>query len=306
MRHFLSLLDYTSAEIRALLDRAIELKKEWQQGGNPPLLKGKILGMLFMKPSLRTRVSFEVGMQHLGGSAIYLGPSEVALGEREAVMDVARTLGRYVNGIMARVFAYKDVQTLAAYSGVPVINGLSDYNHPCQALADMLTILEHFGTFQNLTIAYVGDSNNVARSLLFITSKLGVHLNLASPRGYEMDEDSLEAAKNAAPDGKAFFSLYQDPYAAVKNAAIIYTDTWTSMGQEAEQQARRQVFPPYQVNAALLNAALPEAMVMHCLPAHRGEEITDEVMDGKRSLIFQQAENRLHAQKAVLAMLMAN
>ena len=305
MKHFLSLLDCNPDDIRDLLEQATVLKREWQDGGNRPLLAGKTLAMIFMKPSLRTRVSFEMGMRHLGGHAIYLGPSEVNLGKRESIADVARVLGGYVQGIMARVFSHDDIEELAANSPVPVINGLSDHSHPCQTLADLLTIQEHFGRLDNVSIAYLGDSNNVTRSLLFATSALGIPLKIASPPGYMLDEETLDIAHRLS-NGKTSFSLFQDPVAAVQNAQVIYTDTWTSMGQEAEAAERRKVFPPYQVNEDLLKKANPEAMVLHCLPAHRGEEITDDVADGPQSLLFQQAENRLHAQKAVLVRLMAD
>jgi ornithine carbamoyltransferase len=303
MKHFLSILDHTPQELRSLLDDAITLKQEWKAGGNAPLLANKTLAMIFMKPSLRTRVSFEMAMHHLGGHAMYLSPQEIGLGTRESIPDVARVLGSYTQGIMARVFDHAHVTELAAWSPVPVINGLSDFSHPCQAMADMLTLLEHFGSLDGLKIAYVGDSNNVARSLLFITSKLGMQFNVASPAGYTLKEDVLEMAQTAA-GGVIRFTLYHDPYEAAKGANVIYTDTWTSMGQEAETAERRKVFPPYQVNAALLREADKQAVVLHCLPAHRGEEITDEVADGAQSLIFQQAENRLHAQKAILVRLM--
>lgn len=302
MQHFISILDHSPDELTGLLQLALDLKKEYKAGGNAPLLKGKNLALLFMKPSLRTRVSFEIGMQHLGGHAISLSPTEVGMGKRESPADVAKVLGGYVDGIMARVFEHYYLQSLSEFSGVPVINGLSDYDHPCQTLADLLTLQEHFGSLAGLQIAYVGDSNNVARSLLFAT-KLGFHMHIASPAGYHMDEESLELAQDAT-SGAAPFSLYESAHEAVKHADVIYTDTWTSMGQEAEAEERRRVFPPYQINADLLKAAKAGAVVLHCLPAHRGEEITDEVMDGPQSLVFPQAENRLHAQKAVLVQLL--
>jgi len=303
MQHFLNILDYSPEQLNQLLDRAVELKAEWQAGGNTPILKNKTLAMLFMKPSLRTRVSFEMGMQHLGGHALYLGPQEVGLGKRESIPDVIRVLSGYVDGVMARVFEHDHVVQLAAWGSVPVINGLSDYNHPCQALADMLTLKEHFGSLEGLTIAYVGDSNNVTRSLLFMTSKLGMHLNIASPAGYTLEEVDFDDAQQAA-NGEVRFTQTIDAIEAVSGVHAIYTDTWTSMGQEAEAAERRKVFPPYQVNADLLNHADAEAVVLHCLPAHRGEEITDDIADGQQSLLFPQAHNRLHAQKVVLAELL--
>ena len=300
MQHFLSLYDHSADELMELLDLAVFLKREWQTGGNRPVLAGKVLGMVFMKPSLRTRVSFEVGMKHLGGDAIYLSPNEISMGQRESIPDVARVLSGYVQGIMARVFDHAHVTELAQWSRVPVINGLSDYSHPCQIMADGLTILEHFGTLKDLKIAYVGDSNNVTRSLIFFAAKLGLTMSIASPNGYTMDDETLSKAR--AIGGELIIT--SDPAEGVKDADVIYTDTWTSMGQEAEAAERRKVFPPYQVNAGLLKKAASRAVVMHCLPAHRGEEITDEVADGKQSVIFPQAENRLHAQKAILVKLL--
>ncbi|MFP4322653.1 MAG: ornithine carbamoyltransferase [Anaerolineales bacterium] len=300
MQHFINLADHSAADIQHLLAVATELKSAWHSEGNAPYLRGQTLAMLFMKPSLRTRVSFAVAMQHLGGAALYLGPEEVGLGAREAIPDVARVLGGYVQGIMARVFAHEHITQLARHSPVPVINGLSDYNHPCQALADILTIQEAFGTLEGVRVAYVGDGNNVARSLLFITNLLGMPFAVASPPGYQLDAADLQTAAQLRPDGAPAPQLGDDPAEAVRDAAVIYTDTWTSMGQEAEAEARRAVFANYQVNAGLLAQADKDAVVLHCLPAHRGEEITDEVADGPQSRIFQQAANRLHAQKAVL------
>lgn len=300
MRHFLEIAEWSAPELEALLNLAVHLKLEWQSGGNRPVLGGKILAMVFQKPSLRTRVSFQVAMKHLGGDAIYLSPDEIGLGKRESIPDVARVLSGYVQGIMARVFAPEHLTELAAWANVPVINGLSDASHPCQAFADMLTLFEHFGTLRGLKIAYVGDSNNVTHSLGEAAARYGASLRVASPQGYQM---SAAAADHLRRMGLAL-SLTDDPKAAVEGVDCIYTDTWTSMGQEAEAEARRRVFPPYQVNANLLRLAAKHAVVLHCLPAHRGEEITDEVADGAQSLIFQQAANRLHAQKAILARLM--
>jgi ornithine carbamoyltransferase len=305
-KDLLSLADLSSDELWHLLNVAQELKEEWQAGGNQPILTGKTLGMIFQKPSLRTRVSFEMAMRHLGGQAMYLSPDEIQLGKRESVPDVARVLSRYVDCIMARVFAHKDLQTLAAYARVPVINGLSDYSHPCQGMADLLTILEKKGVLRGLKLAWVGDGNNVLTSLLFGASKVGMDVSVATPRGYEPRAEVAEAAFHIARESGNEIEIGYDPQAAVQGADVIYTDTWTSMGQEAETAQRRKVFPPYQVNAALLAQADEEAIVMHCLPAHRGEEITDEVADGPHSAIFDQAENRMHAQKAVLAVLLAN
>lgn len=305
-KDLLSLADLSAEEIWHILNVAQELKEEWQAGGNQPILMGKTLGMIFQKPSLRTRVSFEVGMLQLGGKALYLSPDEIQLGKRESVADVARVLSRYVDCILARVFAHKDVVTLAAYSRFPVINGLSDYSHPCQGLADFFTILEKKGALRGLKLAWVGDGNNVLTSLLFGGTKLGMDIAVATPPGYEPAHEVLELAFRFAQESGSSVAIGNDPHAAVHNADVIYTDVWTSMGQEAEQEQRRKVFPPYQVNAALVARAKPDVIVMHCLPAHRGEEITDEVADGPHSVLFDQAENRLHAQKGLLAVLLAN
>ena len=304
-RDLICLTDLTAEQIWEILDLATKLKQEWTETGNKPTLSNKTLAMVFQKPSLRTRVSFEMAMNHLGGNAMYLSPNEIRLGERESVPDVARVLSRYVDGIMARVFSHDHILQLAEYSPVPVINGLSDYNHPCQALADMLTIREHKSAFPNLKLAWVGDGNNVLHSLLFAASKLGMDVATATPEGYEPLDDVVLQAKEIAKETGSSIELTNDPVEAVRDADVIYTDTWTSMGQEEERKKRLQVFPPYQVNAALVSRAKPDTIVMHCLPAHRGEEITDEVADGPHSVLFDQAENRMHAQKAVLALLMS-
>lgn len=305
MRHFLAIADLSKTEIENLLDLSLKLKKERAKGGNKPLLAGKTLGMVFQKPSLRTRVSFEMAMHHLGGQAMYLSPAEIGLGQRESVPDVARVLAGYVDAIMARVFDHQHVLTLAEYSTVPVINGLSDYNHPCQALADVLTILEHKKRLAGLTVAYVGDGNNVATSLAHLCARLGMNFRIATPNDYELPTPVvIKARELAAESGSQIFETV-DPYEAVHEADVVYTDTWTSMGQEAETEKRKAVFPPYQVNATLLSKAKPDAIVMHCLPAHRNHEITDDVADGPNSVIFPQAENRMHAQKAILASLLS-
>jgi len=300
MRHFLTLADLTPAELQEILDLAVQLKTEWKAGGNPPLLGGKVLGMIFQKPSLRTRVSFDMAMLHLGGHALYLSPNEIQLGKRESTADVARVLARYVHVIMARVFDHADVVELAKWSTVPVINGLSNYSHPCQGVADFLTILEHKGTLKGRKLAYLGDSNNVTHSLIFGATKLGMDFALGAPAGYSLRPDVLALAEQFAAESGSRISISTDPRAAIQGADVVYTDTWTSMGQEAEAEERRKIFPPYQVNPALLAYARPDAIVMHCLPAHRGDEITDEVADGPQSVIFDQAENRMHAQKAIL------
>jgi len=300
MKDFLHVSDYSPEELHYLLNLAARLKKEHQRGGNKPVLKGQALGMIFQKPSLRTRVSFEMAMQHLGGHALYLSPNEIGLGGRESVADVARVLSGYVQAIMARTFAHQHVLELAQWASVPVINGLSDYNHPCQAMADVLTMIECKGRIKGLNVTYVGDGNNVAVSLLHLCAKLGANFTLAAPEGYDLNAQAAALGREIAVDSGSTVLFVRDPHEAVLDADVIYTDTWTSMGQEAETEKRRLVFPPYQVNAALLAEAAPDAIVMHCLPAHRGEEITNEVMDGPHSVVFAQAENRLHAQKAIL------
>jgi ornithine carbamoyltransferase len=306
MHDFLAIADHSPEEIQALLDLAVKLKKEHQAGGNKPILKGKALAMVFQKPSLRTRVSFEMGMQHLGGHALYIGPSEIGLGQRESIADVARVLDGYVDGIMARVFAHQHVLDLAKWAERPVINGLSDYNHPCQGLADALTIVEHYkGEVKGLKVAYVGDGNNVAVSLMHVSAKLGMTFSIANPPGYDIVASAVELGKKFATASGSKVEFLTDPAEAVKDADVIYTDTWTSMGQEEEAKKREAAFPPYQVNSALLKKAKPTCVVLHCLPAHRGQEITDEVADGPQSLLFPQAHNRLHAQKALLAKLLA-
>lgn len=304
MKHLLAIADLSPAEFKELLSTAKKLKAKWRARGNKPILKNKTLGMVFQKPSLRTRVSFDMAMLHLGGHALYLSPNEIGLGQRESIADVARVLSRYVDGIMARVFAHAHVVELAKYSSVPIINGLSDWEHPCQALADVFTIIEHQGKLKGLKVVFVGDGNNVARSLMFACALGGAHFVCSSPQGYAMDEPSVKRARELGKKAGATVELVQDPNAAVKDADVIYTDVWASMGQETEAAERAKVFPPYQINAALVARAKPSVIVMHCLPAHRGAEITDEVADGKHSVLFDQAENRMHAQKAIVAILM--
>lgn len=304
MRHFLSLADLDAEAIWGLLHRARELKEAWQRGDEEPLLAGKTLAMVFQKASLRTRVSFEEAMNDLGGRAINLSPNEIQLGARESVPDVARVLSRYVDAIMARVFAHGDVVGLAEHSRVPVINGLSDFSHPCQGLADLFTIWEAVGELADVGLAYVGDGNNVCHSLLLGGSRLGMDLRVASPPGYEARAEVVRQASQAAQASGGRVRVLQDPRQAVAGAKIVYTDAWTSMGQEAQAEERRAVFRPYQINQALLEAAADGARVMHCLPAHRGEEITDPVLDSDRAIVFVQAENRLHVQKALLVELL--
>jgi len=299
-RDFLAVSDYSPVELQDMLDLAIELKNEHFANGNKPLFKGKVLAMIFQKPSLRTRMSFDMAMRHMGGDALYLSPAEIGLGQRESIADVARVIAGYVDAIMARVFAHEHVLELARWSSIPVINGLSDYNHPCQAMADALTIIEKFRALKGLNVTFIGDGNNVAVSLLHICAKMGANFTLASPEGYEMLPAAIKDGVKFAAQSGSVLKFISDPHEAVKHAHVIYTDTWTSMGQEAETEKRKAVFPPFQVNQKLVDEADKDVIVMHCLPAHRGEELTDEVADGGHSVIFPQAHNRLHAQKAVL------
>lgn len=304
MKDFITLSQLTPSELKHLLDLAVALKARQKQGQGEPLLKDKTLGMVFQKPSLRTRVSFDMAMLQLGGHALYLSPNEIQLGKRESTGDVARVLSRYVDAIMARVFAHQDVVDLACYASVPVINGLSDYSHPCQGLTDLLTIYEKRGSLDGARLAYLGDGNNVATSLMYGGALSGMHVVVASPPGYEPPSAVVTAARDVAQATGGSIMVLHDPREAARGADVLYTDTWASMGQEGEAAERRAIFPPYQINAALLREAAPDVLVMHCLPAHRGEEITDDVMDGPNSVVFDQAENRLHAQKAILVELL--
>jgi ornithine carbamoyltransferase len=303
MKHFLAVSDLSSGEVQDLLDLAIKLKKEYFAQGNPPLFKGRVLGMIFQKPSLRTRVSFDMAMRHCEGDALYLSPSEIGLGKRESIADIARVLSGYVQALMARTFDHEHVLELAKWSDIPVLNGLSDYNHPCQGMADALTIQEKLGKSKGLNVAYVGDGNNVAVSLMHVCMKLGWNFTIASPEGYDITPRAVEIAKDIAKETGSKLSFIRNPHDAVRGAQVIYTDTWTSMGQEEETVKREKVFPPYQVNATLVGEADKDVIVMHCLPAHRNYELTDDVADGEHSVIFPQAHNRLHAQKAILARL---
>jgi ornithine carbamoyltransferase len=303
MNHFLAISDLSSGEVQDLLDLAIKLKEEYFKKGNPPLFKGKVLGLIFQKPSLRTRVSFDMAMRHCGGDALYLSPNEIGLGKRESIADIARVLSGYVQGLMARVFDHEHVLELAKWSSVPVVNGLSDYNHPCQGMADALTIQEKFGKAKGLNVSYVGDGNNVAVSLMHVCAKLGWNFTIANPEEYDITPKAVEIAQDIAKETGTSLRFIRDPHEAVKGAHVIYTDTWTSMGQEEESAKREKVFPPYQVNAGLVAEADKDVIVMHCLPAHRNHELTDDVADGPHSVIFPQAHNRLHAQKAILARL---
>ncbi|MBN1564329.1 MAG: ornithine carbamoyltransferase [Anaerolineae bacterium] len=303
VKHFLDIADWTRTDLQALLDQAVALKKEHKKHGNAPLLKGKTLALVFQKPSLRTRVSFELAMHHVGGYAFYLSPQEIGLGKRESIADVARVLGGYADMVMARTFDHAHITGLAEWSPVPVINGLTDYNHPCQGMADLLTMYEEFGQLEGLHLAYLGDSNNVLTSLIMGAAQFGIKVTVGSPAGYQPQESVIQKAYDLS-GGTLDITVTTDPVAAITGADVVYTDTWTSMGQEAEAEDRRQVFPPFQVNDDLLAHAAEHAIVMHCLPAHRGEEITDAVADGPQSRLFPQAENRLHAQKAILVELL--
>lgn len=293
----LSIASLSADDVWHLVRDASALK----QGRGSVSLTGKAVALLFEKPSLRTRVSFEVATKQLGGYAIYLSPNEVGLGKREDIPDVARTLSRYVDAIVARTFAHLTVETLAQYAHVPVINGLSDREHPCQALGDMLTIYEKKGRLKGLSLAFIGDGNNVARSLLFACSLLGMDFCIASPAQYGLDQDSLDLARGFASKNGARISTVLDPRRAVEGVDIVYTDVWTSMGQEAEAESRRSAFGSYQLNAEMLTLARKEALLMHPLPAHHGEEIAAGLLDHPSSVVFDQAENRLHIQKAILA-----
>ncbi|HEY7326027.1 MAG TPA: ornithine carbamoyltransferase [Gemmataceae bacterium] len=299
MRHFLGLIDLTAEDLIYLLDEAARLKADSLRGIRPPLLAGRVLGMIFEKQSLRTRASFEAAMAHLGGSSIFLSASDGPIGQRESVADFARTLNHYVDAVVLRTFKHDTIEEFARHATVPVINGLSDLCHPCQVLGDLLTIQEHFaGGIRGKTLVFVGDGNNVARSLALGCGKLGARFILAAPEEYRFDASFLQTFRRVC--GKSELILNGVPSHAVGQADIIYTDVWTSMGQEAESDLRRAKFADYQVNDQLLALAPPKARVMHCLPAHRGEEITSEVLDGPRSIVFEQAGNRLHAQKALI------
>ncbi len=303
MKDFIETLDYSSQQLKELLSESARLKKLYKKGGSDLCLAHKTLAMLFEKPSLRTRISFEVAMTNLGGHAIYVKPEDIGgIGKREPVKDIARVLSRYVDGIMARTFAHSVVVELAQYATIPVINALTDWSHPCQAMADVLTIQEHFGKLDGIKIAFIGDGNNVARSLAFACAKLGMKFVVASPAGYELDKETIATANKIAA-GTA--EQIKNPKEAVADADVIYTDTWVSMGQEDEKQKRIKDFAGYQVDANLVKTAPKHVKIMHCLPAYRGLEITGEAAESPNSIIFDQAENRLHFQRALLKKLMA-
>ena len=301
VKDVVSLADLTTEEIYEILETARNLKLEYRAGVKHDMLAGKTLALIFQKPSLRTRVSFETGMTQLGGHAVYLGPNDIKLGQRETTEDIAIVLSRYVDGIMARVFAHQTIVDLAKYATVPVINGLSDLLHPCQILGDLLTIWEKKRDLSGLTLAFIGDGNNVAHSLINGCTKVGINFRIACPEGYEPNEDIVAAAQTAGGN----IEILHDPKEAAQGADVLYTDVWASMGEEAKAAEKKHAFTGFTLDEALLKLAHPEALVMHCLPAHYGEEITYGASRSKNSAIFDQAENRMHAQKAVLTLLMA-
>ena len=301
MKHLLKLLDLTTEDIVDILNLADQLKYEQKNGIKHKHLEGKTLGMIFQKSSTRTRVSFEAGMYQLGGQALFLSPRDLQIGRGEPIQDTARVLSRYLDGIMIRTFEQKEVEDLAKYGSIPIINGLTDFAHPCQVLADLMTIKEYKGKLKGLKLAFIGDGNNMANSLIVGCLKMGMKVAIASPKGYEPDKEVLDFAK-----GNPDFLLTTDIYEAAKNADAIYTDVWSSMGMEAEIEERKKAFKEYQVNSKLMEVTNKNCMVLHCLPAHREEEITEEVFEKHADEIFEEAENRLHAQKAVLVKLLGN
>ncbi len=301
-KDFLTIRDFTPQQIRHYLHVATQLKA--YPNVYQTALKGKTLAMIFEKPSLRTRVTFDVGMEELGGHALYLSPAEISLGKRESVYDIAKNLERMVQGIMIRTFAHETVVEMARHASIPVINGLTDYSHPCQAMADYLTMLEVKGHITGLKVTYVGDGNNVARSLMFVGAQLGADVWIATPAGYEPDADAIKWTRSRCAETGGSLNVTNDPELAARDADVMYTDVWASMGQESETETRAKVFARYQINHRLFGLAKSDAMFLHCLPAHRGDEVTDDVIDCSRSFVFQQAENRLHAQKAIMLELM--
>jgi ornithine carbamoyltransferase len=300
-RDLLTIRDLSAEEIHRLIRRAQKMKSELRSGRLRPTLSGKILGLIFMKPSTRTRVSFETAMYRLGGQCVFMTANELQLSRQEPIRDTARVLSRYLDALVIRTFAQQDVEELARYSSIPIINGLTDQFHPCQVLSDLLTVQEHRGSLEDLTVAWIGDGNNVAHSWINAAARLGFSLYLACPPEYLPENDILDWARR---EGRGKIHVLHDPKAAVTAADVLYTDVWASMGQEAEAEARKKVFQPFQVNEELLSAAPADAMVLHCLPAHRGEEITDSVMEGPQSVVFDQAENRKFLQMALLEWLL--
>ena len=305
-KDLISIHDLEIGEVALILDVAAKLKRKQKKGEPHEYLKGKSLAMLFSKASTRTRTSFEVGFYQLGGHPIYLSDKESQIGRGEPVKDTARVLSRFVDGIMIRTFSHESVIELAKYASIPVINGLTDLLHPCQALTDMFTIQEKMKVLKGRKMVYVGDGNNMAHSLMYACAKVGMNMVCACPKGYQPDPHVLAEAQEDAAHAGCAITVEEDVMKAVKGADVLYTDTWASMGQEEEHDARKKIFAPYQINAELLAAARPEAIVMHCLPAYRGEEITDDVIEGPQSVVFDQAENRLHVQKAIMALLMSD
>jgi ornithine carbamoyltransferase len=299
-RDFISVRDADPHDLTRLLDSAARMKRERRGAGDRRILAGKCLAMVFEKASTRTRVSFEVGMEELGGHAIFLNPNDLQLGRGEEIRDTARVLSRYVAGVMIRAFRHGTIEEFARYSTIPVINGLSDREHPCQILGDLLTLREHFGSTDGLSVAWIGDGNNVCHSLILAATMAGVDLSVASPARYRPDQGIVEAARASG----AKIRVITDPREAARDADVLYTDVWVSMGEEAEREERLAAFRGYTVDAGLLSVASPDAVVLHCLPAHRGEEITDEVLEGPQSIVWDQAENRLHTEKALLASLL--
>jgi len=304
-KHFVTIHDFTPEEVQFVFDTTKLLKVEERMGIRRPILKDKTLGMIFQKSSTRTRVSFEIGMNQMGGKAIFLSSNDIQLNRGETIADTAKVLSRYLDGIMARVFGHDLILDLAKYSTVPVINGLSDFLHPCQAMADFYTMLEKTGHLKGVKLVYIGDSNNVSNSLMMAAAKTGVHITICSPSGFEPKKEIMDWYKADCIETGSTFRFTQDPIDAVKDADYIYTDVWASMGQEEETEKRRAIFKNYQVNGELLKKAPRHALVLHCLPAHRGDEITDEVMDGPQAIVFDEAENRLHVQKAIMALTMS-
>ena len=304
MTDFISLHDITREQLEDLLKLALKLKSETKNGIEHHLLKGKTLGMIFTKSSTRTRVSFEVGMVQLGGYPLFLSSNDIQLGRGETIYDTAKVLERMLDGIMIRTFDHKDVLDLAKHADIPVINALTDLLHPCQVLADLQTVYEHKGKLEGLKFAYIGDGNNMAHSIMYGCAKAGLDCAIATPEDYQCDQNVVENAKEDFKAGGSQLILTQDPIEAIKDADVVYTDTWVSMGMEEEKAERQRVFMPYQVNKELFAHAKDDAIFMHCLPAYRGFEVTEDVIDGPNSVIFDEAENRLHAQKAVLATLM--
>ena len=303
-RDFISLHDFSQAELSCILDVAKELKAEQKAGRPHTVLQGKTLGMIFTKSSTRTRVSFEVGMYQLGGHALFLSGRDIQLGRGETIADTARVLSRMVDGIMIRTYSHQEVLDLAEFATIPIINGLTDMLHPCQVLADLMTIQEHKGRLAGLKLAYIGDGNNMAHSLMYGCAKMGLHVVIASPQGYKPDPLIVAMAQEDAKNNGGLVEVVDDPLEAIKGADVLYTDVWASMGQEEEAKVRKAAFEGYQINSNSLKLANQSAIVLHCLPAHRGEEITDEVIEGPQSVVFDEAENRLHAQKAIMALVM--